>query len=171
MGSYWNVDDIGNLTNEGLIDTQAIKLPTVGGAQSLLMYYEGDQDYILETAFTGPWGEDNFNNALNFSRIGNIVTMQWAGIEPQAVTGLPVNMRSVLTVPPRFIPPNCDNLSFCVPVYNGSVDGDVINGTLNFLYNTGEPYVFFATNDLGGFVGPYCGMPPGAVSWLALFPT
>jgi len=141
-----------------------IYLPTSGGNPSVLGYYE--ETFTINATFSGPWGASTFSNPLTFSRVGNMVTMQWPGFTGQPIT-TPQTIRSDLVLPPRFAPETINNLEFVVKVYYGASAVDTVAGTFT-LEPIGGPNIYanFSTINSDVFSSGYCGITRGAVSWI-----
>lgn len=141
-----------------------IYLPTFGGVPAVLGYYE--EKFTFNTNFSGPWGASTFNNPLTFSRVGNLVTMQWPGFLGAAIT-TPAVMENDQPLPSRFAPEPINKLEWPVKIYYGASSTDKTDGTLTLFPHAGPNlYAIFSTTDDNVFSSGFVGIGRGSVSWI-----
>lgn len=128
QGISINNDQTINFPN---LATAGIKLPAVGGTQTLLNYYES---FTENTSLIGPWTSPVIVS-VRYVRIGNIVTYslltQNASAISKASPGTTISLG--VLIQPRFIP--TENVSF--PIFVQNTNGSVVNviGKLQMLSN------------------------------------
>jgi hypothetical protein len=103
-GNGINIEGV-NVSNEGLVtfsqnDGPGILLPSIGGVQTLLNYYE-----IFEetSSLIGPWTPNTIPTTMRYARIGNIVTMSMITPVSNPCTSNS-NISLGVGIPPRFTP-------------------------------------------------------------------
>jgi hypothetical protein len=157
MGSLYGVD------NTGLISTAAgIDLPTTGGIQATLDYYE--ESTALTLTLTGPWGATSSTLPVTFTRVGNIVVMEWADSSPAtraATTTSTITTSTGTAIPAKFQP---SIGIFTMPVINALATSTGSFGS--FFFTSGVLTITSAIN--AQFTsGNNVGVIGGSVSYLS----
>lgn len=159
MGSLYGVD------NTGMITTAAgIKLPTTGGIQATLDYYE--ESTAITLTLSGPWGATTSTLAVTFTKIGNVVVMEWADSNPVsrvATVTSTITTSGGASIPTKF-QPSVPNGFYLMPVINFS--GSNVGSVGSFLFTGGVLTITSAIN--GQFTsGNNVGVIGGSVSYLS----
>jgi hypothetical protein len=151
-------DTLSPYTATGITVVDGFYLPTLGGSPALFNYY---QTQSLIFTCSGPWAT-NISMSIRFVRVGQIVTMNWAGIltTTQALVSVQQVIQTITEIPTTFIPNTVGNFG-----YQCYITGTV-SSISAFLFGSGPSFYWVPPAGFAGFPGT-AGLDAGFFTYIA----
>lgn len=152
-----------DISGAGVITSQGINLPAPGGTRGTLDFYE--EPVTITFSMSGPWASPR-NLDFTFSRIGNIVYVDWDDLTSTSVTVLGQTIHSASTSGSQFIPsrfvPAIEVVNPCV-VFDAS-DQTGITGDVQSSLGAFGHFFVFRSNSANTFTVS-AGLAAGSTTW------
>jgi hypothetical protein len=166
-GTKWSIDANGNLTSAGTLTSTGAIINNSGLTEYIpatLNAYE--QSTAVSLTLTGPWGATTSTLATIFTRVGNVVVMQWGNSSPTSRVASATSTITTSTgtaIPAKFLPGTA-NIFLPMPVIN-SASGNI--GQWGSFFFTGGVLTITTAINNTFTSGNNVGIIAGAISWLA----